>query len=105
MAYREFVDEHGVAWEAWDVYPTHVERRIRSGAWLEQGEEDRRQTDGGPRAQVREEYAQGWLAFQCRGERRRLAPIPDDWVDLETGELIALCARATPIGSPRRLVE
>jgi hypothetical protein len=103
MAYREFVDEHGVAWEAWDVYPMQAERRNRNSAWRAQ--EERRRRDGGPRAQVREEYAQGWLAFQCRGERRRLTPIPEGWDDLDTGELVALCARATPIGSPRRLVE
>jgi len=103
MAYREFVDEHGVAWEAWDVFPSHLERRHRRGGWA--GGEERRQMDGGPRAQVREEYAQGWLAFQSRDERRRLVPIPPGWSDLDDRALAELCARATVVGEPRRLVE
>ena len=97
------MDENGVAWEAWDVHPTHLERRHGEGSWAEP--EDRRQLDGGPRAQVREEYAHGWLAFQSREERRRLVPIPPGWTDLDDQALADLCARAMPVGEPRRLVE
>jgi hypothetical protein len=35
------------------------------------------------------------LAFESAKEKRRLAPIPDDWKALSDGELAQLCARAT----------
>lgn len=104
MAYREFVDPDGVSWEAWDVHPTHVERRLsREGEWTSDAE--RRVEEHGPRMQVRPEYTHGWLAFQSRHERRRLAPVPADWHELDDAGLAALCARASRIGQPRRLVE
>lgn len=108
MAYRDFVDEHGTAWEAWDVHPTHVERRLeRSGARGAAGGPvvERRTTESGARMQVRPEYTQGWLAFQSRHERRRLAPVPPDWAELDDAGLSRLLDRATPIGPGRRLVE
>ncbi|HYD51776.1 MAG TPA: hypothetical protein VEA99_04075 [Gemmatimonadaceae bacterium] len=104
MAHREFTDEQGIRWEVWDVHPTHVERR-RDGIVQLGSATERRHQRSGPRMQVRQEFANGWLAFQCRGERRRLAPVPPDWAELDERELASLCSRATPIGSPRRLVE
>jgi hypothetical protein len=53
MPYREIPDDGG----AWVVFGT----RPHSGA------------------NVRPRYAEGWLSFQRGVERRRLAPIPDDW--------------------------
>jgi hypothetical protein len=104
MAHREFTDEHGVRWEVWDVRPTHVERRRQQLASpLARGE--RRRAEAGPRMKVRDEFVQGWLAFQCRASRRRLAPVPPGWEELDEAALASLCARATPIGAPRRLAE
>ena len=37
---------------------------------------------------------QGWLAFQSGVDRRRLAPIPVNWIDLGEEELINLLGRA-----------
>jgi hypothetical protein len=104
MAHREFIDTHGIRWEVWDVHPTHVERRRQELTSRPDGPE-RRHVDGGPRMEVRPEFSNGWLAFQCRGERRRLAPVPAQWSQLDDDALSALCERATPIGSPRRLLE
>lgn len=104
MAYREFTDADGVRWEAWDVHPTHVERRLAEAA---EGAPDRerRVADQGARMQVRPEFAHGWLAFQSRHERRRLAPAPVGWEELDDDALGRLCAQADRIGQPRRLVE
>jgi hypothetical protein len=103
MAHREFVDPDGVSWEVWDVHPTHVERRRRSGGVPLP--EERRVAREGPRVQVRPEFLGGWLAFQSRLERRRLAPAPQGWESMDDEELAELCAQAVPVGTPRRLVE
>ena len=43
-----------------------------------------------------EQYREGWLAFEsAHGEKRRLAPVPQDWESLTDRELSALCAQAT----------
>ena len=42
------------------------------------------------------ELRQGWLCFECAGERRRLAPIPDGWELLTESELTMLCQCARP---------
>jgi hypothetical protein len=87
MALREFADEHGRGWTVWDVYPS---RNI----------EPRRQDLDQP------EIA-GWLAFESTetGERRRLMPVPMDWVTRSDVELRGLWIRAVPVSSKRRLIE
>jgi hypothetical protein len=37
----------------------------------------------------------GWLAFQAGRERRRLVPIPPDWISLPEDQLRILKERAT----------
>jgi hypothetical protein len=44
---------------------------------------------------------QGWLAFQSGNERRRLAPIPQNWTELPDEELISLLAQANLIDNGR----
>lgn len=105
MAYREFTDADGVRWEVWDVHPTYVERRLGRAGEGDAPEAERRVADQGPRMQVRPEFAHGWIAFQSRHERRRLAPAPAGWSELDDAALARLCAQATRIGQPRRLVE
>ncbi len=41
------------------------------------------------------EFADGWLVFQAREERHRLAPIPQQWTSVSTSELseFLTCAR------------
>ncbi len=72
-SHREFRDTEGERWEVWE---THPRRR---------GDPDR----------IAAELAGGWLAFESAKEKRRLAPIPDDWKTLSDEELAALCATAT----------
>jgi hypothetical protein len=51
------------------------------------------------------QLAGGWIAFQSREERRRLAPIPEGWTQLTDAELARLAERAESLGKPRRLLE
>jgi hypothetical protein len=47
----------------------------------------------------------GWLAFQCGNERRRIAPIPEDWTEMTTEELQELLRRSDRRSRARRLIE
>jgi len=41
------------------------------------------------------EFARGWLLFESAGEKRRLAPYPDDWRHLSVRQLEESCLHAT----------
>lgn len=72
-AHRVFRDSNGITWSVWAVRP--------SG-------------QGGVRAELRGTFAQGWLAFVCEDEKRRLSPVPDEWSTLDDRALEALCVQA-----------
>lgn len=59
MTLRTFVDAYGTSWDVFEVHPANAERMA---------------------TRVPEHFRTGWLCFQSLDERRRLAPIPDDWV-------------------------
>ena len=69
MAYRDFTDEEGRAWVAWDTRPQN-QRVIAPG------------------------FEDGWLSFLSGEERHRLVPIPDGWVDESVLRLQQLLRRA-----------
>ncbi|HEX8672097.1 MAG TPA: hypothetical protein VF710_09420 [Longimicrobium sp.] len=71
MAYREFTDDGGNFWRAWDTYP-------------------------GSAANVRPGFEGGWLGFECEAERRRLAPVPAGWEEASDDDLRSMLARAQP---------
>jgi hypothetical protein len=79
MAYREYTDSSGAAWKVWNTAPV-------------------------PGAVLSSVMRDGWLTFECDGERRRLAPVPPDWEQLTAAELERLCGAATsaPRGTPDR---
>lgn len=91
MAHRQFQDETGRKWEAWDVHPSTVEVRLYA-------ESARRATFPLP-----PELRAGWLAFQCCDESRRLAPIPAHWDRLSDLELVELASAANRIA--RRMAD
>src|SRR5438128_162969 len=103
MSHRTFRDEIGREWDVWEVVPTAVERRIANAITVDPKYERRkiRQT----RVVVPDGLQRGWLAFQWDSERRRLAPIPENWDELTNSELIELLHRANQRSRPRRLVE
>jgi len=59
MAHRMFRDAVGRLWEAWEVTLDYLEARAHGGA---------------PRSTA----TSGWVAFETRGDRRRLTPIAPD---------------------------
>ena len=94
MTHRTIKDGDGKSWDVWEVYPSAVEQRMS-------GEQPAALSSDGTKAERREvrirvplALQQGWLAFQTGNERRRLAPIPDDWSRLADAELIGLLSRA-----------
>jgi hypothetical protein len=102
MPQREITDENGVRWKVWEVRPSNAERRRQRDAYA--GPE-RRQRDDPNRLRFKSELVSGWLAVQSGRERRRIAPIPDDWEELSEVELGRMCSAAPITGPSRRLVE
>ena len=120
MGHRSFTDAAGIHWNVWDVTPQWTERR--SGEERRRSDEDpavdppvlerrRRQSDrrggagDGSRIRIAEGLSRGWLAFESKLDKRRLAPIPPGWEELADIELEALCAKASQAPAKRRLLE
>jgi hypothetical protein len=104
MAHREFTDTFGRNWNVWSVVPERAERRRRDGAAV-RGAERRHGKSKEFRVPLAEQWVDGWLAFETKGEKRRLAPIPDDWEAATDEQLHRMLERAEQIRPPRRLAE
>jgi hypothetical protein len=104
MAHRSFRDEHGREWDAWEVVPTTVERRVARDLQLAPMPGDRRKVKES-RVVVPDALQKGWLAFQSGSERRRLAPIPPNWMEMTSEELVELLKQSGKRGRARRLIE
>lgn len=113
MSYRFFEDSTGTEWQVWDVVPRLEERRTASVP--ERRVEikvipfaDRRRITRRVvhtrRALLSGTYAQGWLCFEGRQEKRRLSPIPGDWTTCADEQLEGYLAEAARVGGPGRLV-
>jgi hypothetical protein len=50
-----------------------------------------------PHLLAQPEFANGWLLFETSGEKRRLAPYPEDWAHVPVPQLETLCGRAKRI--------
>jgi hypothetical protein len=105
MAYREFTDQWGTEWRAWDVMPRTVERRARRSptAGTPTVEVERRQqaeNSGEVRLRMRPGWEHGWLSFESSAEKRRLAPLPQKWEEGTDDQLREWLAKATPF--PKR---
>lgn len=57
------------------------------------------------RVVVPESLEKGWLAFQSGKERRRLTPIPGNWAEMTSNELVELLHQAGRRSRARRLIE
>ena len=104
MAHREFTDLLGRSWNVWSVVPERPERRRRDAAAQLETERRRRQHQEF-RVPLGERWTNGWLAFETKGEKRRLAPIPDHWEVATDEQLHELLERAEHIRPTRRLAE
>lgn len=76
--HRLFVDDRGVQWDAFVVYPSRTTGR---------------ETLPPP-------YDQGWLAIQCPDGVRRVTPIPEGWRECSRDEFCRLLENAAV--APRR---
>jgi len=103
VAHRVFQDSVGRTWTVWAVVPERPERRRKTADGPSLEERRRRHET---RLRLNDKLTNGWLAFETNGERRRFAPIPEDWVALDDVELNDLCSMAELINAPRpRLIE
>ena len=119
MASRRFLDAQGTEWMVLEVKPTRTERRgakdrRKKDAGPPPGQPERRKGgdrrrglgDTGPRVKINSELAHGWLAFEGAGERRRLTPVPDGWLEMPEWQLVGLLETATVVSVRRgRLIE
>ena len=83
MAVREFLDENGRLWRAWDIKPESIHPPTRAEDWLADC------------------YVTGWIVFETisGGEKRRLCPWPMKWAeatDRELRELLTLASVVPP---------
>lgn len=100
--YRKYVDSWGRAWEVWMVHPSSIERRamerrspVENAVFLiEQRVMGDRRSGVGTRIPVASEYSFGWLCFTKDGERRRLAPVPVNWIKASDTQLADWCRAA-----------
>lgn len=99
MTHRKIKDGLGRAWDVWEVYPSAVEQRM-SGEYpaVPDGDASTREKRE-VRIRVPSALQDGWLAFQSGKDRRRLTPIPEQWVTLDDEELVRL------LGCADRLTE
>jgi len=95
MSYRRFTDGSGRVWEAWEVHPAAVERRVNAERRRARRIEplDRRSVRD-LRLVIPRELRDGWLACQGTAGKLRIAPIPDGWVHLSDEQLGRLVARS-----------
>jgi hypothetical protein len=78
---REFTDDDGITWRVWDVNPSLHEHLSPSTQKIS--------------------VPAGWLCFESTRERRRLAPIPDAWENIDATALKRMCAEAEPVKQAR----
>lgn len=107
MGYRVFTDSRGTQWQTWDVVPQLGERRAGDRRRTPppsappELEIDRRRTEErrvgvGGRPVLSAGLDAGWLCFEARVEKRRLVPIPPDWLRCDDARLERYCEQATP---------
>jgi hypothetical protein len=101
MVYRDFTDEEGVAWQAWEARPLVVDRRLlRDRRAVDRVTPERRTLDV-PRFLPGADLRRGWLVFRSTFDRRRRSAIPEHWEELTDDGLRAVL-RATDVTGPTR---
>lgn len=112
MALRTFRDSASQEWQAFDVVPRPDERRqydrrgprkvgppaAASGKGHRHRREDDRRLSVGRRSSMVKGVVNGWLCFQRvdTHDRRRLTPIPQDWLRCSDEVLEGYCRSALP---------
>jgi hypothetical protein len=112
MGYRVFRDSQGTEWQTWDVVPhlterRELERRVRM-APVEHADRRRapdRRVIKGRRPTLTAGLDAGWLCFENSQEKRRLSPIPADWLRCSAQELERYCQTAKRAPRPSTAAE
>ena len=81
------------------VHPSSIERRkmerrtpVENAVNLiEQRVLGDRRTNAGTRGAVASEFSSGWLCFASDGEKRRLAPVPVNWMSANDSQVAEWC--------------
>jgi hypothetical protein len=111
MGYRVFRDSRGVEWQAWDVVPKLTERRElerrmkRSPVEQERRRAQDRRLVHGRRPVLTAGLDAGWLCFEAEQEKRRLSPIPGDWLRCTESQLESYCESAKRAPRPSTAAE
>ena len=95
MTYRRFTDPQGGLWEAWEVHPLLVERRVNAERRMNARDEGDRRRQEEFRLVIPRELSRGWLAVQSVAAKVRLCPIPEGWMNLSDQELADLVVRSS----------
>lgn len=98
-SHRRFLDETGREWDVWEVRPVGGDARVTParGSGVQSDGDGEWQSREMPK-RLPELLQAGWLAFEADGERRRLAPIPSEWMALDLPELRRLLASSERTG-------
>jgi hypothetical protein len=103
MGYRTFTDSQGTEWQAWDIIPRLAERRASDRrlrqlavARERRAERDRRLSSGPRPTMLGHGLNAGWLCFEGPAEKRRLTPIPSDWLGCPQAQLERYLGSAVP---------
>ena len=103
MGFRSFTDTQGVEWQAWDILPKLADRRTIVDRRIAQVsvERERRMAQtrrllANGRVALGNGLHAGWLCFETKTEKRRLAPIPSDWLRCAVATLESYLAMAVP---------
>lgn len=88
MAVREFNDEQGRLWRAWEIRPEAIHPPTKGEDWLADC------------------YITGWIVFETLAgdEKRRLCPWPMNWAEADEPRLRQLLASAERV-PPQRAAE
>ena len=97
--YRTFLDARGKVWEVWMVHPSSIERRkmerrspVENAVHLiEERVLGDRRGNSVSRGAVATEFSSGWLCFAGNGEKRRLAPVPVNWMSANDSQVAEWC--------------
>jgi len=81
MPVREFADDKGREWRAWDIRPEAIHPQTKAEDYLADC------------------YVVGWIVFETKSgdEKRRLCPYPKRWADAPDFELRDMLGRATKV--------
>ena len=100
MSLREFVAQDGRSWQVWDTHPAGTSKETSASA-LSRYLSAIDPSGSVQPALVRERFQSGWLTFTCGMERRRLAPIPSDWQNVDDMALMRLLTESTEAPPPK----